>query len=143
VLQKAKANYALLEAKTPEALNRLLAELSEALVILERRKTILTDAGDISLLMADQSGLIRFTEKLTLDLYKLTGDNTYLTRFVGLHESALYNRIRARLDKSVPKQFAHVPAKVHAQEQSLKGAFFLSKKKNTRPSRNRQSQHAA
>ncbi|HEY0039366.1 MAG TPA: CHAT domain-containing protein, partial [Flavisolibacter sp.] len=123
ILQKTKAEYSLLKTKSKADLSRLLAELAEALVIIERRKTILNDVDDIGLLMADQSELVKFMEKINIDLYKLTNDRSYLHKLIGLHESALYNRIRSRLDKADTLQFAHVPSQVLAKERSLKAAI--------------------
>ncbi len=122
ILQKAKAEYALLPAKSKAELSRILGELAEALAIIERRKTVLTDAGDIGLLLSDQAGLLKFMEKITLELYIQSGDVTYLHRLMGFHESGLYNRIRAQLDKADTLRFAHVPAAVQAKEKALKAA---------------------
>jgi CHAT domain-containing protein len=126
ILQKAKAEYALLKTKDKPALTGILTELNEALSIIERRKTILNNADDISLLMADQSGLLKFVEKINIDLFKATNDKSYLNKLIGLHESAMYNRIRSRLDKTDTLQFAHVPANVQAMERSLKAAITSS-----------------
>jgi CHAT domain-containing protein len=126
ILQKARAEYALLKTKDKEALRHLLASLNEALSIIERRKAILTDAEDIGLLMADQSGLMTFIEKINVDLFKLTGERAYLDRSIGLHEAALYNRIRSRLDRADTVQFAHVPPAVLARERSLKTTLAQS-----------------
>ena len=123
ILQKAKAEYALLKTKSSAEISGILAELTEALTVIERRKTILNDADDINLLLADQSDLLQFMEKLNLDLYKLSGDVTYLNRLVGLHESSLYNRIRSRLNKTDTVQFAGVPLQVLEKERRLKAAI--------------------
>jgi len=126
ILQKAKAEYALLKTKDQKELTRILNDLNEGLSIIERRKTILNNADDIGLLMADQSELIRFIEKLNVDLFKATNDRSYLKRLIGLHESAMYNRIRSRLDKSDTLKFAHVPVNVQETERKLKAAITSS-----------------
>ncbi|RYF87269.1 MAG: CHAT domain-containing protein [Chitinophagaceae bacterium] len=126
ILQKAKAEYALLKTKDPKVLTPILVELNEALSILERRKTILNNADDISLLMAEQSELIRFVEKINADLFKATGDRSYLKKLIGLHESAMYNRIRSRLDKTDTVKFANLPASVQETERKLKAAITNS-----------------
>lgn len=123
ILQKTKAEYALLKTKTTKDISPLLSELTGALAILERRKTVLNNADDIGLLMADQSDLVKFIEKLNVDLYKLTNDGSYLKKLIGLHESAMYNRIRARLDKTDSLPFAHLPASVQTRERLLKTAL--------------------
>lgn len=126
ILQKAKAEYALLKTKDKAGLTRILTELNEALTIVERRKSILNNADDIGLLMADQTDLVKFMEKINIDLYKATNDKSYLNKLMGLHESAMYNRIRSRLDKNDTLKFAHVPPNVLAKERSLKAAITTS-----------------
>lgn len=126
ILQKAKADYALLKTKNKVELTLILTELNEALAIIERRKTILNNADDIGLLIADQSSLIQFIEKINVDLFRATNDRSYLKKLIGLHESAMYNRIRSRLDKADTVKFAHIPAQVQETERRLKAAISAS-----------------
>ncbi len=120
VLLKTKAQYQLLNQKDVRHLKPLFKELNTALTILERRKSVLTDVGDIQLVMTDHSDLLEFLKKLSYDLYKLTGDKSYLNRLMSLHESGLYNRIRSRLDKNDSLQFAHLPMQNQILEKRLK-----------------------
>lgn len=120
ILQKGKATYELLENKTVENLKPLLTEMSAALQILERQKTILNDPNDIGILVSDHAELLEFIQKLNFDLYDKTKDPAYIDRMVSLHESGMYNRIRARLEKNDSLQFANVPKNVILREQQLK-----------------------
>ena len=120
VLQKSKAEYNLLKTKDAANLTNMLEELNKTLLLLERQKTILNDPRDISLLMADNTELIEFIKKITLELYNTTQNPMYIDRLVNLHESGIYNRIRSRLDKNDSLQFAHVPAETLLREKTLK-----------------------
>lgn len=123
VLLKTQAQYQLLPKKDGSHLTPLFNELNAALIILERRKSVLTDVKDIELVMADHSDLLEFVKKLSYELYKLTGDKSYLDRLMGIHESGLYNRIRSRLDKNDSLQFAHLPIQTQDYEKQLKAAI--------------------
>ncbi len=120
ILQKVKANYELLGDKSVENLKPLLNELGTALQILERQKTILNDPNDIGILVSDHAKLLEFIQKLNFDLYSKIPDPGYIDRMVSLHESGLYNRIRARLERNDSLQFANVPKSVILREQQLK-----------------------
>lgn len=120
ILIKARAEYTLLEKKDESQLRALLKELDEALAILERKKTIMTDISSINLLMSDHAELMEFVKKVTLELYETTRDEAYLDRLITVHESALYSRIRSRLDKNDSLQFLNVPAKIRSDERAIK-----------------------
>ena len=126
ILLKCKAEYQLLQQKDVVNLNAFLQELNEALDILDRRKVILNDADDINLVMADHNELLEFIKKITFDLYKLTNNPSFIDRLMSLHESALYNRIRSRLDKNDSLQFAHIPVGTQQKERELKAAVTAS-----------------
>lgn len=123
ILLKARSTYELLTEKNRTALNAILTELDEALNILEKRKSVIRDEADINLLMADHAELIDFTKQILFDLYQTTGLEIYADRLISLHESGMYNRLRARLDKRETLQFAHLPPKITAEERTLKEAI--------------------
>jgi CHAT domain-containing protein len=123
VLLKTKAEYQLRPKKDSVGLTPLYDQLNTALTILERRKSILTDAEDIELVMTEHADLVEFIKKISFELYKLTNNKKYLDRVMGLHESGLYNRIRSRLDKNDSLVFAGVPVKIQLEEKRLKSAI--------------------
>jgi CHAT domain-containing protein len=123
ILLKEKAQYELLQKKDFASLSAMLKELNEALSLLERRKSVISDAGDIGLVMADHADLLEFVKKITFDLYNLTRDQAYIDRLLSLHESGIYNRIRSRLDKNDSLEFAHLPGSVRSSERQLKSAI--------------------
>ncbi|WP_153796984.1 CHAT domain-containing protein [Foetidibacter luteolus] len=126
ILMKTRAEYYLLKKKDAAALNALLLQLNEALDILERRKEIITDAEDISLVIADHHELIEFIKQINLDLYNLSGKTSYIDRIMSLQESEMYNRIRSRLDKNDSLKFAHVSAELQLSEKRLKNILTNS-----------------
>ena len=79
ILLKVRSAYELLDERNATALNSLLGELDQALNILEKRKSIFRDPQDISTLMANQSELLDFVKKLTLELYQITAPKPGLT----------------------------------------------------------------
>jgi CHAT domain-containing protein len=123
VLFKTKAEYQLLTQKDSANLTPLYNELNNALITLERRKSVLTDVEDIQLVMREHSDLLDFVKKISYELYKLTNNKKYLDRVMGLHESGLYNRIRSRLDKNDSLRFAGVPVKIQNEEKRLKSGI--------------------
>ncbi len=126
VLLKVKAEYSLLKDKNRENLSQLLQELNSAVSIIERRKSVIREAKDISVIMAGHTELLQFIKKITLDLYELTADQAYINQLIDLQESGTYYRIRSRLDKSDSVRFAHVPLAVQQKEKELKAALQAS-----------------
>ena len=126
VLLNARARYALMDKKDISNLTLLLNDLNAALDLLDKRKSLLNDSKDISLMMADHSDLLGFIKKINLDLHQLTNDQGYMEKLIDLHESGIYSRIRSRLDKSDSIRFAHIPPDVLQRERELKQAIKLS-----------------
>lgn len=126
ILMIEKAAYELQQRKDTSYLSKTLLQLNEALQLLEKRKFLIDDEESINILIADNNELISFAKKITLELYQLTGNEAYLDETINLHESALYNRIRARLDKQKAVEFAHLPPAVYEEEKKLKAAIPAS-----------------
>lgn len=143
ILLKVKAEYALMPEQNATALTAMLKELNGAISIIERRKTIIRDPGDIGLLMEDHMELLGFIKQLTLDLYKLTGDHSHIDQLINLQEAGTYSRIRSRLDKMDSIRFAHVPDDVQEKEKQLKEAIGNSLEKNDAPASNMRNYFAA
>lgn len=126
ILQKGKAGYELLTKKDEKSLTLLLDEMNEALSVLDRQKTILTDPEDIGFLVSDHSDLVEFIKKLNLELYNSTKNPKYIDRAVSMHEAGMYNRIRARLERNDSIQYAHVSKNILLQEQLYKNEITRS-----------------
>ncbi len=126
ILINAKSAYELQKNKDTAFLKSLSATLEEALNILEKRKTILDDEASIKILIADHQSLIDFAKKIDLQLTEKTGNSFYLDRLINLHESALYNRIRGRLDKQHAVLSSGLPSSMQQQELELKKVLTTS-----------------
>lgn len=126
ILIQAKSEYALRQKKDTAFLQSLSVKLKDALSLLEKRKVLIDDATSINILIADNQELIDFAKKIELELYEQTGQSQHLDQFINLHESALYTRIRSRLDKQKAIQFSQLPPSIQKEEQELKAAITNS-----------------
>lgn len=123
ILLKTKSGYQLSSKKDAAYLERSLQELAPALDMLERRKSIITDPESAGAILSAHKELLEFVKKINLDLYRLTKDPKYIGSIIGLHESGLYTRIRARLDNNDSLRYAHIPAAVRYRERQLQTAL--------------------
>lgn len=126
ILINAKSAYELQPKKDTSFLKQVSAELNEALTIVSKRKTVIHDEASINILIADYQDLIDFAKKIEWQLASLTGQSAHIDRLINLQESAVYNRIRGRLDKQQAIQFSGIPATLHQQELELKNAISAS-----------------
>jgi CHAT domain-containing protein len=120
ILLREKARYALSSARDSGLLSDISRQLNAAIEILEQRKVILDDPESINVLMSENASLIEFAQQIEMELYQLTGQVNFLDRFINLHESFLYSRIRSRLDKADAARFANLPDSIVRQERLLK-----------------------
>lgn len=120
ILMKTKSEYMLLAEKDTASLKQMLVNVQSALQILERRNSLLHDPENTKLVISDQRELVNFIKQLQIELYEKTRNPEYIDGMLGMHESAMYHRIRARLDKNEAMQFAGVPAAVRNREFSIR-----------------------
>jgi CHAT domain-containing protein len=126
ILMIEKASYQLQQKKDTVYLANVLMKLNTALQLLEKRKFLIDDVESINILIEDNKELISFAKKIALELYQLTDNGKYLDQAINLHESGLYNGIRARLDKQKAVEFSNLPAAVYEEEKKLKAAIPAS-----------------
>ncbi len=126
ILMIEKAGYHLQQNKDTVYLANVLTGLNMALQLLEKRKFLIDDEESINILIADNTELISFAKKIALELYQLTNNDKYLNQVINLHESGLYNRIRARLDKQKAVEFSNLPTALYEEEKKLKAAIPAS-----------------
>lgn len=119
MLLKIKSLYALTPEKPEAFLKEMSSKVNEALDILEKRKSILTDTESLQALLGENEDLISFAKKIQVNLYEKTGDPIYLKNALAFHESALYSRIRSRLSLNATR-FSGVPENVQKREEALK-----------------------
>jgi len=120
ILLKVKSEYQLNKKRDTIFLKETLKEIQDALSILEQRKPFLGDDNNLSILIADNNSIFEFAKTLALELYTRTNTEKYLNIVFTIHESSLYNRIRAGLNTKSSISYKNLPAKILAKEKSLK-----------------------
>ncbi|RYY30961.1 MAG: CHAT domain-containing protein [Chitinophagaceae bacterium] len=123
LLINAKSSYFLKTNRDTSFLKSLATQMAEASEILQKRKVFIDDAASINILMKDHQELLDFSKQLQLELFEKSGNPSHLDALVNLHESALYSRIRARLDKQRAIRFTQLPDSIKNDEDSLKSAI--------------------
>ncbi|MGB5555525.1 MAG: CHAT domain-containing protein [Flavobacteriaceae bacterium] len=119
LLLHAKSKYELLPEKNETTLLPLVLELEEAIQLLEERKFFVSTNDEIGDLIAYNLEVFDFAKKLNSELYITTRNSKYLSEVLRLHESAIYNRIRARLNLKNP-EISKIPDEVRQREKLLK-----------------------
>jgi CHAT domain-containing protein len=120
LLLQARIQQQQLQANDSTARKKILAQLRAALEILERRKAYLQDPENTSVMMAEQTELIQFMQVIEMELYKLTANMEYAAEALMLHESAIYNRIRGRLQMQDSIRYLDIPEALYKKEQLIR-----------------------
>ncbi|WP_298346159.1 hypothetical protein [uncultured Algibacter sp.] len=94
----AQSKYHRTKTRDTLFLKSLLSNINIAIKTIEERKTSIVSYSDLSTLIESNTKVFDFAKKIHLELFKKTKNTLYLDRLISLHESALYNRIRARLN---------------------------------------------
>ena len=115
----AEAKYYKQKTKDSTFLKSLLPNINNAIDAIEDRKTSLSSVKDINTLIENNNKVFDFAKTINLELYNKTNNPIYLDKTIGLHESGLYNRIRARLN-SKPVSFSDIPKEITNRENHLK-----------------------
>ncbi|MEZ4817431.1 MAG: CHAT domain-containing protein [Flavobacteriaceae bacterium] len=128
--RKPKALYVLAAAKyeqnkntSAEKLLELLDKIEEGLSILETRKATIKNYEDVSLLIEENTQLFELAKKIRLQLFQKTEDEKYLDDVISLHESAMYSRIRSRLNLRNDLLQSKIPKAVVTRERTLKNSL--------------------
>lgn len=116
----AKSKYKISKTKDSLFLKTILIDVKNAIHTLEERRSLITSVSDVNRLIESNYDVFNFAKYLNLELYKITGNKKYLNQTVSLHESALYNRIRARLNLKSSISFSDIPNKVIERENTLR-----------------------
>lgn len=120
VLSQSKLSYTQTKTRDAEFLKTELDKLKEVTQLLALRKTTVFKKEDVNNLLQQYGDIAEFAKKLALESYQLTKDETELNLLIELHESAIYNRIRTRLNLKNDIAFARVPDSVKSVEKTLK-----------------------
>lgn len=126
LLLKAKSTYALTVKKDSAFLKNLTTELNEGIAILEARKSVISSPESVNVLLESNKEVFGFSKKLYLELFSQTNELSYLNHAIGLHEAALYNKIRVRLNMNNAVSFSGVPDEVVLRENKLREELNVS-----------------
>ncbi|WP_299215332.1 CHAT domain-containing tetratricopeptide repeat protein [uncultured Dokdonia sp.] len=124
LLLKTKARYKSQAQPTEGVLLELVKDLAEGIAILERRMVIALTPADVDQLLSEYRQVNDFLKRLYLDLYQKTQKTTYLIALMTLHESGIYNRIRAKLNYQNVVAISGVPEEVLLEEKNRKEALL-------------------
>ncbi len=126
---KAQSNYKLLKNKDSiNSFTPILNDIDRAIKQLEKQKSIITSREEVADLIEDNNLIFDFAKKINLELYQKTQNATYLKKLIELHESSIYNRIRARLNLN-ENELSLVPKNITNREKELKrrlNSFFAT-----------------
>ncbi|PRY89864.1 CHAT domain-containing protein [Mongoliibacter ruber] len=111
-LLKWKSDYQTNTEPSVNYLESMLSELRFALQLLEKRKAMLSDSGDLGVLLSQNQEIINFVKRIELELYEKTGDQRYLSQLIAIHESSVYSKIRAQLNQQRQVRFSGVPESI-------------------------------
>jgi CHAT domain-containing protein len=126
ILINQQAMYAMQPVHDTAFLNRVSRRMQDAINILEQRKGLIDDAESVQVLIAENAAIYGFARQVEMELYKLTGTAQHLDKYVDLYESALYSRIRNRLNKAAAIRFANLPPAIQTEEEKLKAEIAVS-----------------
>lgn len=123
ILLQVKSAYLLEDDHSILFLKSCLEKLMSAHMILERRKTILTNAEDISILQSQSQELYSFIKKIQIELYHKTKNDAYLNSLIAVQESEVYSKIRLQVNQAGWVEFKGIPKQVLDKEAFLKASM--------------------
>jgi CHAT domain-containing protein len=130
ILYKVKSEYQLQSKKEVPFLKEQFKEINLAIAIIEQQKTLISGDTNVSIMIENSTQVFEFGKKIALQLYEATNDKNYLNKMIGLNESVLYNKIRARLNSRSAMAYHNVPKNIIDQEKKLQVALQKSLLKN-------------
>jgi len=126
LLLKSKIALKLAKEKDSVFLKTHYLDLKEAISILEKQKTIITEDKNVSIIIEDNNEIFEFSKYIALQLYEDTKNPKYLKELLSFHESKLYNKIRQQLNVKANFSSKHVPDNILEQEKQLKAELSSS-----------------
>lgn len=126
ILINQQALYAMQPVRDTAFLTGISRRMQDAISILEQRKGLIDDATSVQLLIAENASIYGFARQIEMELYRLTGTAQHLDKYADLYESALYSRIRSRLNKAAAIRFANLPPGIQSEEERLRDEVSIS-----------------
>jgi CHAT domain-containing protein len=119
-LINAQSKFYIAKTKDSTILKGILHDVDHAIKAIEEKKISINAFEDIRKLIEDNTTVFDFAKQIHLELYNQTKNTTYLNKTISLHESALYNRIRARLNTKPNISFSNIPKHIADRETKLR-----------------------
>ena len=126
ILLEVKSKYHLNPQKDEVFLLQLTNKLTQAISILENRKSTIFNSEDIYTLLSESKTISDFSKQLNLELFELTKNTKYQNKIIELHEASIYNKIRTRLNLKHDINFADIPQYIFKREKALKKSLSNS-----------------
>lgn len=120
LLLKSKIELQVNSTKDSIFLKRQYSNLKEAIAILEKQKTIVTEDQNVSIILDNNDEVFEYSKHIALLLYKETNNPKYLREVLSFHESKLYNKIRQQLNVQANFSSEDIPNSILEQEKQLK-----------------------
>lgn len=120
ILIHTQSQYKMMQQPDLEDLQHLLNQLQSAFKIIDQRRETLTEYEDISLQITQNKDLYDFAENLLLKSYEKSGDEKFIEQLIVMHESSIYNRIRARINMKNEMNFGHISNETKEKENELR-----------------------
>lgn len=131
LLLKSKAKLELHTDPDVELLIDLTEDLNRAFEIIALKQSLLENFDDVTLMISQNEELIGFVKKIQMLLFQKTGDDKYLNTLIQLNESAIYNRIRTRLQIKKSISTNKLPDSILQIEKKLKNTLNTALKDNS------------
>jgi CHAT domain-containing protein len=97
-----------------------IEKIDKAIASLEKRKTTTFRHEDLNSIMEQYHVLSTESEKMHYELFERTGDPSYLSKIISLHESGIYNRIRTQFSIKNDIRFGNLPDSILNLETNIK-----------------------
>lgn len=126
LLLLAKADFALSDKKNLNQLLHIKTLADDAISAFELKKSLVTSREGVTNLIETNQEIFNFSKKVYLTLFQETNEKKYLHEVIVLHESSVYNRIRARLNLR-ENTLETIPSEILNTEKEIKeklNSFF-------------------
>jgi CHAT domain-containing protein len=123
ILLKVKTNYQLEQDRPIGFLESNIQLLEQAISIMDKRKTTLSDAEDLAVWVLQGEEINDYLIKLKMELLEQTQNNGLITEILAIQESGIYNKIRSQLQQAKASEFGGVPSEILEEERRLRSGF--------------------
>nr|WP_321232834.1 CHAT domain-containing protein [uncultured Psychroserpens sp.] len=123
ILIKNKANYKLIDTTNVNSLSKIHNSIKKLIDIHNTSTSKYSSNVDKSKYLESTRPLFEFAMQISLKLYELTNDKSFLDYVISIHESTIYNRIRSKIGLRDNMKFNDVPKEILEKETVLKDSL--------------------